>query len=146
MQKLRIYVASSWRNQLQPNIVTKLRDWGHDVYDFRNPPGRTGFGWKQTDPEWQDGAHPTPQAYRKMLEHPIAIAGHKSDLDALNWCDVCVYVRPCGCSASWELGYAMGKGKPCFVVQYEPAEPELMFRGATIIATPAEFREVFEGR
>ena len=33
----RIYVASSWRNALQPGVVTKLRRDGHEVYDFREP-------------------------------------------------------------------------------------------------------------
>ena len=36
--KLRkIYLASSWRNERQPQAVQILRDAGHEVYDFRNP-------------------------------------------------------------------------------------------------------------
>ena len=35
----KIYVASSWRNPHQPAIVEELRVAGHEVYDFRNPPG-----------------------------------------------------------------------------------------------------------
>lgn len=31
-----IYVASSWRNALYPNVVQRLRDARHEVYDFRN--------------------------------------------------------------------------------------------------------------
>lgn len=31
----RIYVASSWRNLVQPGVVTILRRLGHEVYDFR---------------------------------------------------------------------------------------------------------------
>lgn len=43
---MNIYVASSWRNLLQPGIVVALRRCGHDVYDFRNPaPGNKGFAW-----------------------------------------------------------------------------------------------------
>ena len=79
-----------------------------------------------------------------MLEHPIAIEGHRSDMQALIDCEAVVFVRPCGCSASWELGFAMGRGKSAFVVQYEPAEPELMFRGARIIATPHELAQQFD--
>lgn len=33
----RIYVASSWRNKYQPEVVAALRKAGHKVYDFRNP-------------------------------------------------------------------------------------------------------------
>lgn len=35
---MKIYVASSWRNTYYPSVVSALRDAGHDVYDFRNPP------------------------------------------------------------------------------------------------------------
>ena len=35
---MHIYVASSWRNTYYPEVVTALREAGHDVYDFRNPP------------------------------------------------------------------------------------------------------------
>ena len=38
--KRKIYVASSWRNGYYPDVVDKLREAGHDVYDFRNPPQR----------------------------------------------------------------------------------------------------------
>ena len=46
----RIYVASSWRNKYQPEVVAALRKEGHEVYDFRNPkdnPG--GFHWADVD-------------------------------------------------------------------------------------------------
>lgn len=39
----RIYVASSWRCPDQQAVVQALRDAGHEVYDFRNPPEATGF-------------------------------------------------------------------------------------------------------
>ena len=31
------YVASSWRNPFQQEVVNILRDLGHEVYDFKNP-------------------------------------------------------------------------------------------------------------
>ena len=34
----KIYVASSWRNAFYPDVVKALREAGHEVYDFRNPP------------------------------------------------------------------------------------------------------------
>ena len=33
----KIYVASSWRNPYQPEVVAALKKAGHEVYDFRNP-------------------------------------------------------------------------------------------------------------
>ena len=44
IMKKNIYVASSWRNEYYPEVVAKLREAGHDVFDFRNPPsGDPGF-------------------------------------------------------------------------------------------------------
>ena len=52
----RIYVASSWRNTLQPGVVAALRGDGHEVYDFRNPaPGVKGFAWSEIDPSGSNG-------------------------------------------------------------------------------------------
>ena len=40
----RIYVASSWMNPYYEQVVKRLREEGHEVYDFRNPPhGGNGF-------------------------------------------------------------------------------------------------------
>lgn len=33
----KIYVASSWRNVFQQDVVDILRNLGHEVYDFKNP-------------------------------------------------------------------------------------------------------------
>jgi hypothetical protein len=95
---MKIYVASSWRNDLQPSIVAALRDLGHDVYDFKNPPNNSGFSWSQVAPDWKitDGAKGFVEAepYKKMLAHPVAAAGYLSDITALRGCDAVVYVLP----------------------------------------------------
>lgn len=146
---MRIYVASSWRNELQPAVVNVLRSLGHAVYDFRHPAPwedsadptdvagyrNTGFSWSEIDPAWKDW---TPQAYRLALQHPIAARGYGSDITALRTCDACVLVLPSGRSASWEFGYAMAKGKRAVVAMFERCEPELMYREATIVTTPDE--------
>ena len=55
----KIYVASSWRNQYYPDVVKKLREYGHEVYDFRNPPHNHGaFLWKNIDPGLKAGPFP----------------------------------------------------------------------------------------
>ena len=35
----KIYVASSWRNSYQQDVVSFLRNEGHEVYDFTHPNG-----------------------------------------------------------------------------------------------------------
>lgn len=138
---MRIYVASSWRNLLQPGIVLALRRCGHDVYDFRHPaPGNTGFRWSDIDPDWKNW---DAKRYREALDHPIAKEGYGHDIAALRGCEAVVFVLPCGRSASWEFGYAMGQGKRGYVVQFEPQEPELMFREATIITDMNELFDAF---
>ena len=67
----KIYVASSWRNQHQPQVVSFLREQGHEVYDFSHPAGKTGFQWSQIDKNWENWS--TDQ-YRVALDHPIAQA------------------------------------------------------------------------
>lgn len=42
-----VYVASSWRNPLQPALMEVLKAAGIPAYDFRNPEGGTGFSWAE---------------------------------------------------------------------------------------------------
>jgi hypothetical protein len=125
---MKIYVASSWRCDAQAGVVARLREEGHEVYDFKNPgPNDHGFGWRQVSPippaEW------TAEQFREVLKHPVAQHGFGLDMGALKWCDACVLVRPCGRSAHLELGYAVGAGKRTIVLLTEPPpfEPELMY-------------------
>lgn len=123
---MKIYVASSWRNEYQPAIVELLRNAGHEVYDFRNPTeGNTGFHWSDIDKDWLQWE---PEQYKKALSHPIAEAGYKSDFDAMKWADACVMVLPCGRSANTEAGWMKGAGKKVFVFIPIPQEPELMYK------------------
>lgn len=127
----KIYVASSWRNLTQPGVVTMLRADGHEVYDFRNPPhGRGGFAWSDIDPNWKSW---TAKQYRAALQTPIAEDGYRSDMDGMEWADVCVLVLPCGRSAHLEAGWFAGQGKPVFVLTQDGEEPELMAKMCTDI-------------
>lgn len=131
MSRSRIYVASSWRNEQQPNVVEQLRKVGHDVYDFRKPfHGDSGFSWRQIDSDWENWS---PRKYRSLLlTHPVASHGFVSDLRAMQWADTCVLVLPCGRSAHLEAGWFCGAGKRCIVLLAE-SEPELMNLLATDI-------------
>src|SRR4051794_23716790 len=108
-RKLRIYVASSWRNTRQPEIVRLLREAGHDAYDFRQPSAtQHGFAWSEVDGNWLAW---TPKQFRQALSHPAARRGYELDMDALSKADVTVLVLPCGRSAHLELGFAVGAGQ-----------------------------------
>jgi hypothetical protein len=120
----RIYVASSWRNPHQPMVVGMLRARGHAVYDFRNPPGGTGFSWQQVGAT--RNPKPTVGEYRQMLANPIAAAGYLSDFRAMEWADTCVLVLPCGRAAHLEAGWFAGRGKRVIILTQDGEEPELM--------------------
>jgi hypothetical protein len=121
----KIYVASSWRNDIQPEIVKALREAGHLVYDFKNPrPGDTGFSWSEIDQDWKNWE---PEEFRSALDHEIAKSGFNSDFDAMKWADTCVLVLPCGRSAHLEAGWFTGQGKTTLIFSPEKTEPELMY-------------------
>lgn len=126
---MKIYVASSWRNRFQPSVVVALREDGHSVYDFMDS---EGFHWSDVDPEWQKWTDSIPK-YLDGLNHPLALRGFNRDMEHLIKCDVCVYVMPCGVSASLEAGWACGSGKT--VIVYVPGlrEPDLMVKMAHLI-------------
>lgn len=123
---MKVYVASSWRNEHQQDVVAALRGDGHDVYDFKNPePGDHGFAWSEVDPDWKKW---TTDRFSKALDHPIAAAGFGKDMRALEACGACVLVLPCGRSAHLELGWAAGQGRLTIVYSPKLEEPELMVR------------------
>lgn len=135
---MKIYLASSWRNPYQPTVVEFLRELGHEVYDFRHPPGgdHLGFNWGEVDPSWRNW---NTTDYMLALLHPIAQAGFDSDFSAMKWADACVLLLPCGSSAHLEAGYFVGEKKPLYIVLDEfafppailEANPELMYKMAT---------------
>lgn len=121
---MRIYVASSWRNPHQADVVTALRAAGHKVYDFKEPTsGEAGFSWSKIDQNWQ---HWNPQEYVEALSHPIAQTGYRNDMIGLENAELCLFLGPAGPSAMWELGYAKGSGKLTAVLLLGMREPDLM--------------------
>lgn len=122
----RVYVASSWRNSYQPQVVRSLREAGHEVFDFRNPPhGRGGFRWSDVDPGYEGWS---VRQYIEGLSSEVAKDGFENDLAAMLWADVCVLVLPCGRSAHAEAGWMKGRGKKTIVYMPEKQEAELMYR------------------
>ena len=122
---MKIYVASSWRNLKQPEVVKMLRECGHEVYDFRNPYGdNKGFHWSEIDSNWKNW---TCEEYIDALDHPIAERGFESDFSAMKWANAFVGVMPFGRSASLEMGWGVGAGKLSALL-LDDSEPELMVK------------------
>lgn len=134
---MKIYVASSWRCPYQPEAVQRLRELGHEVYDFRGPgtgwgevEGEDGgFHWSEVDSDWKNWPSDVPR-YLRGLEHPRAIEGFSRDMNALKRADACILVNPCGQSAHAELGWAAGAGKLTAAWCPGIREPDLMLKMA----------------
>lgn len=122
----KIYVASSWRNELQQQVVALMRDKGHQVYDFKHPNDeQVGFSWAEVDPNWQNW---NIDEYKNALYDPCAERGFKRDFNAMKDADVCVLLLPCGKSAHTEAGWMKGHGKKVVVLMTQPQEAELMYK------------------
>lgn len=135
-----VYVASSWRNPIQPAVCKVLREFEVPHYDFRNPEGNTGFSWAQVKPDSTPGIAgkgsdwETIPDYLAMIRHPRAIEGFDADFAAMEEADTFVLVLPCGKSAHLELGWAIGAGKRTAILLENPVEPELMYRMVDYLA------------
>lgn len=149
---MKIYVASSWRNDGQAAVVERLRKEGYEVYDYRHPGicdrcnGRglvelrpthsstcpqcqgtgkdDGFSWREIDPDWQNW---TPEQFRANLAHPASERGYGHDKNAMEWADACVMVMKCGRRAHLETGWMAGAGKLTIILLAD-GEPELMYK------------------
>lgn len=132
MKKRNIYVASSWRNQIYPDVVYALRSDGHEVYDFREK----GFAWSEISENWQDW---NLEDFKLALKHPLARMGFQRDADAMADADTCVMVLPCGNSAHIEAGYFVGCGnKELYIFAIESTTPDLMYLLANDVITDYE--------
>ena len=132
---MKIYVASSWRNENQPAVVKRLRLDGHEVYDFRNSqqvgaPSDNGFRWEHIDANWNEWSVPQ---FIDAMDHPMALEAFEKDMRALISAELLVLVMPCGRSAHLEMGYAVGSGIPT-VILLSDGEPELMYKMASAFA------------
>lgn len=143
---MKIYVASSWRNDFQQGVVDSLRSDGHDVYDFKGPgdgwgeqrDGPRGFHWKECAQPGTDWQQWTIAEYLEALEHPRAEEGFRRDMNALEQCDICVMVMPCGPSASMEMGWACGANKEVYVYVPGLREPDLMVKMTDLVTADFE--------
>ncbi len=128
-EALRIYVASSWRNELQPKVVAALRAAGHEVHDYKESASGTEGAPPPSEMDDFTRMRFEPAQFRALLDqHPLARSLFDKDMDALRASDACVLVLPCGKSAHLELGWAVGAGKYTVVLLQGECEPDLMYK------------------
>jgi len=113
MEPLRIYLASSWKNEKIVNNLAKiLRGNGYVVDAFTDTStGRFVFHFSEIGPIDKLQAI-------SFLKDSRSQKAFQEDKKWLNWCDCCILLLPAGKSTHLEAGYAKGCGKK--LVIYHP--------------------------
>lgn len=117
---MKIYLATSWRNEHYYRILHLLRGAGHKVYDFREK----SFQFHAlADKPWDTLGF---MEQYKLLENPKADEAFDKDFAGLQWADVLVMLYPCGNDAHTELGWAAASGMTTLVYIMEGYNVGLM--------------------
>jgi hypothetical protein len=128
-----VYLIGSLRNPRVPEIATTLRQIGWDVFDDWYSAG------PNADDHWRD--------YERALGHtlPEALEGYsaqhvfKFDKKHLDRCEIALLVLPAGKSGHLELGYAIGQGKPGYILlDGEPERYDVMYGFAKAVLRDAD--------
>lgn len=86
----RVFVTSCYKNQYYAEVVTKLKEVCHEVFDYRNLPNSV-----------------SDISLNEIDENTL----NWSDSDVSNWADTYVLVLPCFRAPHIEAGVMAGAGK-----------------------------------
>jgi len=134
VKKMKIYIASSWKNECQCLALAKtLRDEGYEVDCFCDSSTRYVFNYT----EWN-----TPEQEAKeltaidVLKKPQSQKAYNEDFKWLNWADTVILVLPAGRSAHLEAGYKKGQGGRLIIFSdggFPKGEWDIMYGMANIL-------------
>lgn len=139
---MRIYIATSWKNEKLANTVASaLRLDGHDVDCFCDPSsGRFIFHWRELFGCEEDRMKFDAVSF---LNDDRVRRAFTEDRGWIDWSDAVVMIHPCGKSAHLEAGYAKGKGKKLFLWGAFPkGEFDVMYGFADAIFRDSEFNNL----
>lgn len=128
---LKGYLIGSLRNSELPHIACDMRvELGVDVFDDWYAVG------PEADDHWMTYEKGRGRTMAGALKGRSATHTFEWDKKHLDSSDFVVLVLPCGRSGHMELGYAIGIGKPAFVLyDGDPDRWDVMYQFATCIAT-----------
>jgi len=124
---LKIYIASSWKNQQRVlSLAKRLEAEGFEVDAFcRSTSIRHTFHWSEfvdTEEELQN------YDAISFLNDPRVQRAAKEDEKWLDWADVVVMLMPCGRSSHLEGGFAKGQGKLLYLYgEFPKGEFDVMY-------------------
>jgi nucleoside 2-deoxyribosyltransferase len=121
-----IYLIGSLKNPVIPQLAIKLRDSGFEVFDDWYSAG------PHADDHWQDHCRQRKMTYQDALASPHAEDVFAFDLKWIERATSVVLVLPAGKSGHLEFGYAIGQGKPGFILLAgDPDRYDVMYKFAT---------------
>ena len=138
---MKIYLASSWKNEKLVSIVAEFfRGKGHEVDAFvDDSKGRYVFHWT----EMLDCSDKSKSKLNAVtfLDDKRSQKAFEEDKKWLDWCDVCILILPSGRSAHLEAGYAKGQGKLLVIysfMEFPTGEFDVMYGFADLLSTNLE--------
>lgn len=141
MSKLKIYLASSWKNEGLVLIFAELlRGHGYEVDAFCDAScGRFICDVSCLPDKPEEMNHIT------AMQHQEFQRAFREDKKWLDWADVCVLILPCGRSAHLEAGYAKGQGKGLIIMSpMLPGEWDVMYGFADYVLSLEEPKTLIE--
>ncbi len=124
----KIYVIGSLRNKQVPLLGNALRDLGFDAFD-----DWYSGGYEQ-DEKWREYEGIRGRKYKEALKGYSAQNIFQFDKRHLDSADFVVMLLPAGKSGHLEFGYAIGQGKPGYILfDGEPDRYDVMNLFATDI-------------
>jgi nucleoside 2-deoxyribosyltransferase len=132
---VKAYIVGSLRNPRIIEVTNALTEAGFDVFSDWFAAG------ERADDTWMAYEKARGRTYREALASPAAQNVFAFDQRHIEDADVVVLVAPAGRSGHIELGYAIGRGKPGFILMDEPGPDDrwdVMLLFATGIAHTVE--------
>lgn len=130
-----VYLIGSLRNPAIADIASNLEA---ELNALRlGPPVEVFASWAGAGPEADD--HWKAYETARGRDYKGALASHAAehifafDKKFLDRADAVVLILPAGRSGHLELGYAIGTGKPGFIVLDDPDRWDVMYRFATAV-------------
>jgi len=122
----KVYLVGSMRNPEVLEVARQLRAYGFDVFDDWISPGA------DTDEEWYAYEKQRGRSFTDALQGEHAQNVFQFDKRHIDAADLLVLILPAGKSAHMELGYAIGQGKPGYILlDGEPERFDVMYAFAT---------------
>ena len=148
---LKIYLASSWRNNEAVKIIFDcLRKLGFEVDCFCDQEGGR-FGFNISEAFQTQGHNIYEIDAITAFQHPAIaskfIAAFAEDKKWLDWCNCLILLMPCGRSAHLEAGYVKGRGGLFYIYWLnEPIKGEFenMYQFADGLFCPEELYKLID--